>query len=189
MKLEGLLIAAAALFACSSSPDAPESALAHAATACNEPDHACTWLGLPGQEGFNGDGHRREETMIYWSMDMAFGADGITWFIDWNNHMVRRVMPDQTVETVLGSTEIPGFPGDGGPGENTAEGALGTTVALNHPTDLAFDRDGTLLVMAWHNHKLRTLNPDSLYAHIECGAGPGFRGDGMAASMALFKQP
>jgi len=102
---------------------------------------------------------------------------------------VRRVLPDQTVETVLGSTEIPGFPGDGGPGENTAEGALGTTVALNHPTDLAFDRDGTLLVMAWHNHKLRTLNPETLRAHIECGAGPGFRGDGLPASQALFRQP
>jgi DNA-binding beta-propeller fold protein YncE len=103
--------------------------------------------------------------------------------------MVRRVLPDQTVETVLGSMELPGFPGDGGPGEGTAEGALGTTVAMNHPTDLAFDLDGTLLVMAWHNHKLRTLNPESLYDHIECGSGPGFRGDGMPASQALFKQP
>ncbi|MEO8182312.1 MAG: hypothetical protein ABI895_26045, partial [Deltaproteobacteria bacterium] len=188
MKLECVLIGAVAVLGCSSAPEDSNSLLAN--PACNEPGHACTWLGLPGQEGFNGDGHRRDETMIYWSMDMAFGADGITWFIDWNNHMVRRVLPDQTVQTVLGAIDtLPGFPGDGGPGENTAEGALGTTVALNHPTGLAIDRDGTLLVMAWHNHKLRELNPETLRAHIECGAGPGFRGDGMPASQALFRQP
>jgi DNA-binding beta-propeller fold protein YncE len=190
MKPARLLIRATALLVCSCSSPAPEvtkSPLLGAA--CDESGHACTWLGLPGQDGYNGDGHRREETKIYWSMDMAFGADGSAWFIDWNNHMVRRVLPDQTVETALGSTEIAGFPGDGGPGENTAEGALGTTVALNHPTDLAIDRDGTLLVMAWHNHKLRELNPETLRAHIECGAGPGFRGDGLPAREALFRQP
>jgi hypothetical protein len=188
--LGSLMLGTMAALGCSSSdsePSASQALLANAA--CQESGHACTWLGLPGQEGYNGDGLRREDTMIYWSMNMLFGSDGIAWFIDWNNHMVRRVMPDQTVQTVLGQIEVPGFPGDGGPGENSAEGALGTTVALNHPTDLAFDVDGTLLVMAWHNHKLRTLNPETLMAHIECGAGPGFRGDGLPASQALFKQP
>jgi len=164
-------------------PNAPDEP----AATCNESGHACTWLGLPGEFGFNGDGHRRQDTMIYWSMDMAFGEGGIVWFIDWNNHMVRRVLADQTVETVLGDPS--GFPGDGGPEETSPEGALGTTVALNHPTDLALDTDGTLLVMAWHNHKLRTLDPVTLQDHIECGAGAGFRGDGAAAGQALFRQP
>ena len=190
MKFAYLLLGAAAALGCSSSSDDVESRVgALSAAPCNESGHACTWLGLPGQEGFNGDGLRREDTKIYWSMNMVFGEDGFVWFIDWNNHMVRRVRPDQTVETVLGAMDVPGFPGDGGPDEGTAEGALGTTVALNHPTDLAFDLDGSLLVMAWHNHKLRTLNAETLYDHIECGSGPGFRGDGMPASQALFKQP
>ncbi len=177
--------------ACSSSsaPPATEPLPPPEAAACQEAGRACTWLGLPGEDGFNGDGLNRRATKIYWSMDMAFGADGIVWFIDWNNHMVRRVLPDQTVETVVGMTDIPGFPGDGGPGENTPAGALGTTVALNHPTELAFDIDGTLLVMAWHNHKLRTLDPETLQVHIECGAGAGYRGDGMPAAQALFRQP
>src|SRR5688572_12984244 len=67
-------------------------------TNCDEPGRACTWLGLPGESGFNGDGKDRLETKMYWSMDMTFGPDGTPWFIDWNNHMVRRVLPDQTVE-------------------------------------------------------------------------------------------
>lgn len=155
---------------------------------CDEPGHACTWLGMPGESGFNGDGKDRLETKMYWSMDMTFGPDGTPWFIDWNNHMVRRVLPDQTVETVLGWIDPP-FPGDGGPGETMPGGALGTEVQLNHPTDLAIDSDGTVLVMAWHNHKLRRLDPTSLRVSIECGAGAGYRGDGGDAKQALFRQP
>lgn len=165
--------------ACSGDPEAP---------ACDEPGRACTWLGMAGEEGFNGDGRHRQDTKLYWSMDMAFAEDGTPWFIDWNNHLVRRVLPDQTVQTALGWTD-PVFPGDGGPGETGPDGALGTEVQMNHPTDLAIDTDGTVLVMAWHNHKLRKLNPDTLRVSIECGRGAGFTGDGGDASLALFRQP
>src|SRR5690606_35018048 len=120
--------------------------------------------------------------------DMVFAEDGTPWFIDWNNHLVRRVLPDQTVQTALGWTD-PVFPGDGGPGELGPDGALGTEVQMNHPTDLAIDADGTVLVMAWHNHKLRNLDPDTLRVSIECGRRAGFAGDGGDACLALFRQP
>ena len=99
---------------------------------------ACTWAGKPGVFGFNGDGQHRLDSELYWTMDMSFAADGTAWFIDWNNHLVRRVLADDTVESVVGWID-PVFPGDGAPGglERTAEGALGTDVQLNHPTDLA----------------------------------------------------
>lgn len=155
---------------------------------CDEPGHACTWLGMAGEEGFNGDGRDRLDTKLYWSMDMVFAEDGTPWFIDWNNHLVRRVLPDQTVQTALGWID-PVFPGDGAPGETAPGGVLGTEVQMNHPTDLAIDTDGTVLVMAWHNHKLRKLNPDTLHVSIECGRGAGFSGDGGDASLALFRQP
>lgn len=179
------LVAALGLSACGDGGAPPDT---DPPPDCDAPGRACTWLGLPGESGFNGDGRDRLDTKLYWSMDMVFGADGTPWFIDWNNHMVRRVLPDQTVETVLGWTDPP-FPGDGGPGETTPEGALGTEVQLNHPTDLAFDTDGSLLVMAWHNHKLRRLDTNSLRSTIECGAGAGYRGDGGDAALALFRQP
>lgn len=172
------LFATLGLAACAGS-DAPD---------CDASGNACTWLGKPGEFGFNGDGKDRLDTKLYWSMDMSFGPDGTPWFIDWNNHMVRRVLPDQTVETVLGWVDPP-FPGDGGPGETSPAGALGTEVQLNHPTDLAFDADGNLLVMAWHNHKLRHLDTNSLRVTIECGRGAGFAGDGGDAKQALFRQP
>jgi len=157
---------------------------------CEEPGQACTWAGRPGVFGFNGDGQDRLATELYWTMDVSFAADGTVWFIDWNNHLVRRVLADDTVTTVVGWTD-PVFPGDGLPGaaEKSLEGALGTDVQLNHPTDLAQTADGKVLVMAWHNHKLREVDPVTGRVRILAGGGAGFAGDGGPMAMALFKQP
>ncbi|HYJ08777.1 MAG TPA: hypothetical protein VEX18_07200, partial [Polyangiaceae bacterium] len=159
-------------------------------SACQEQSvHACVWLGS-GEEGFNGDGHDRLKTDIYWSMDLAFAEDGTAWFIDWNNHLVRKVLPDQTVATVVGWTD-PIFPGDGtgDASEKTAPGADGGLVKLNHPTELLVADDGAILVMAWHNHKLRRIDPETSQVTIVAGAGAGFAGDEGPCSKALFKQP
>lgn len=157
---------------------------------CNESGHACTWAGVPGQEGFNGDGHAARQTQLYWPFDVLFASDLVPWFIDWNNHLVRRIEADGTVRTAVGWVD-PVFPGDGSAdrAEWTEAGALGTDVQLNHPTDLLEAADGNILIMAWHNHKLRRVDPSSLRVNVVCGDGPGFKGDGGPAKAALFKQP
>ncbi|MBL9017869.1 MAG: hypothetical protein JNL83_27025 [Myxococcales bacterium] len=158
---------------------------------CSEtPGNACVWAGKSGIEGFNGDGLHRLDTELYWTMDMKFASDGSVWFIDWNNHLVRRVLEDDTVESVVGWID-PIFPGDGVPGtaERTAEGAPGLDVKLNHPTDLVETDDGKILVMAWHNHKLREIDPATGRVRIVAGAGAGFAGDGMPLAQTLFRQP
>jgi DNA-binding beta-propeller fold protein YncE len=123
-------------------------------------------------------------------MDMLFDSAGTPWFIDWNNHIVRRVLEDDTVETIVGWVD-PVFPGDGEStgAEKSAEGAVGTTVQLNHPTDLVEGVDGSILLMAWHNHKLRSIDPATGRVRILGGAGAGFAGDGGPLSKALFRQP
>ena len=158
---------------------------------CEEaPGIACTWLGIPGEEGFNGDGRHRLDTRLYWTMDMLFARDGTAWFVDWNNHLVRKVLPDDTVQTVVGWTD-PILPGDGEPSgaELRPEGAVGTEVRLNHPTEFAQLSDGTILLMAWHNHKLRSIDPDTGRTRILAGGGAGFSGDDGPAASALLKQP
>ena len=152
----------------------------------------CTWLGTPGSDGFTPDGVHRQDMKVYWTMDMLFASDGTVWFDDWNNHLVRRVMQDDTVTSIVGWTD-PIFPGDGVPGnpgaERTEEGVLGSEVQLNHPTDLVELPSGQVLLMAWHNHKLRTIDPETGMVKIICGRGAGFAGDGGPATAALFKQP
>lgn len=151
---------------------------------------ACVWAGKSGVFGFNGDNLHRLDTELYWSMDVSFAADGTVWFIDWNNHLIRRVLKDDSVVTVVGWID-PVFPGDGVPGtaERSAEGVPGLEVQLNHPTDLAQTADGKVLVMAWHNHKLREIDPATGRVRIVAGAGAGYSGDGATMMTALFKQP
>jgi sugar lactone lactonase YvrE len=146
----------------------------------------CTWAGT-GDPAFFGDGIDRRAAMLYWPMDLAFAPDGRAYILDWQNHRVRRVKPDDTIETVLGTVDIGDGPDAGN--ERTPPGVAGTDCNLNHPTDVTFDRDGTVLVAAWHNHKIRRLDPTSGMEDVVSGAGPGFTGDGMPAIGALLNQP
>jgi streptogramin lyase len=157
---------------------------------CDDSGQACTWLGVAGEFGFTEDGEDRLDTKVYWTMDLSFAADGTVWFIDWNNHLVRRVMQNGRVKTYVGWTD-PVFPGDGvsGMAERVAPGVLGTDVKLNHPTDLVQTDDGKVLVMAWHNHKLREIDPATGLVRIVAGAGAGYAGDGALLETALFRQP
>lgn len=123
---------------------------------------------------------------MYWPEDVELAPDGTAWILDWNNHLVRRVNADQTVETVIGS-----FVGDGPEDQSdlTEPGADPLSVSLNHPTDIQFAPDGTLYLAAWHNHKIRVWHPDSGLVTVLCGRGAGFSGDGGPAAQALFNQP
>lgn len=149
---------------------------------------ACTWAGMKGQTGFNGDGHLRYETKLNSVQDMVFLPDGSAWLSDFNNYLVRKVRPDGIVESVVGWTDPP-FPGDGPVGGVSPAGADGPDWQLNHPTSLLSSPDGSVILVGWHNHKLLTIDPDSGWVKVVCGAGAGFAGDGGPASGALFKQP
>lgn len=157
---------------------------------CNTSGESCTFLGTPGEVGFTNDGNHRLDTTVYWTMDTLFASDGIVWFIDWNNHLLRKVMPDGRVRSVVGWSDPP-FPGDGNPedpdAEYSAEGDVGTDVQLNHPTDLHEMSDGTIMMMAWHNHKIRVIDPATGRVRILTGGGAGYV-DG-PLEQALFRQP
>lgn len=154
-------------------------------TRCDQtPGNICTYAGS-GIAGFNGDGRALRDSMMYWPMDMEFAPDGRPIILDWNNHRVRRVTADDKLQTIMGVAE----PGDGPPSPTDLmePGAPGDTVALNHPTDLMFQPDGRLLVVAWHNHKLRRWDPATGMTFVPLGRGPGWI-DGPFA-MARIRQP
>jgi DNA-binding beta-propeller fold protein YncE len=146
----------------------------------------CSWAGT-GDKAFNGDGLDRRQSALYWPMDLEVAPDGRAYLLDWQNHRVRRVNADDTLETVIGTDEVGDGPASGS--EVTGPGVPGTTVNLNHPTDIAFDAGGNLILAAWHNHKIRHFDPATGLVEITCGAGPGFAGDTMDARTALLNQP
>lgn len=146
----------------------------------------CTWAGS-GLRGFDGDRRPIHDSALYQPVDLGFAPDGRAYVLDWNNHRVRRVEADGTFRTVIGSD----LPGDGPPdlSDLKPEGAPGTKVELNHPTDVKFLPDGKVVLAAWHNHKIRTYDPATGLVRVICGMGPGDSPDHVIATRGLIKQP
>ncbi len=145
----------------------------------------CTIIGN-GEAGYDGDGNPLLLSSLYWPIDVTVHADGRTWVIDWNNHRVRQVQGD-TLQSVIGSDTLGDGPDDHS--DLKPEGAVGTLVNLNHPTQLVPMDDGSLLLVAWHNHKLRKFDPTTGRVHVVVGASAGHSGDGGAAKAAQLDQP
>lgn len=144
------------------------------------------WAGEPYRAAFDGDGHDLLKSWFFNPVDLEFTSTGI-YILDWNNHKVRRVTPQNTLETVIGTDLV----GDGDPDQQDLipPGVPGTTIALNHPTDIDELPDGRILLTAWHNHKLRIYDPATGLAYVSCGTGAGFAGDGGPAKDALLWVP
>lgn len=135
----------------------------------SEVGRICPWAGS-GDNGWNGEGQDRLDAMFSFPMSVTLSDLGPPVVADWNNHKLRRLEPDDTFTTVMGTD----FLGDGDASrlDLTEFGAVGTDVNLNHPTMQQYLSDGTLLSASWHTHKLRTLDADGL-VHVVLGNTPG----------------
>ena len=146
----------------------------------------CTYAGT-GDLAFNGDGHDPGHTALYWPFDIEFTAAGRQIVLDWNNHKVREILADNTLTTIMGTD----FVGDGPEdlSDLTPAGADPLAVNLNHPTDVQEFPNGDLVVMAWHNHKVRVIDHTTGRVRVLMGAEAGFAGDGSPAKDARVNQP
>lgn len=155
-------------------------------TFCTDSSKLCTYAGN-GEAAFDGDGYSLAASSFYWPIDLTITRKGDVYVLDWNNHAVRHVEADGTLKTVIGS----GFVGDGPPDLSDLKepGAVGTTVDLNHPTQLVELANDKLVLVAWHNHKLREYDPETGLVLVTCGRGAGYAGDGADAHGALLNQP
>ena len=146
----------------------------------------CTWAGT-GATGYDGEGKHRLETALYWPFDIQFTETGRRVVLDWNNHRVREIGPDETFRTIMGTD----FLGDGpfDLSDLEPEGADPLTVNLNHPTDVEEFSNGDLMVMAWHNHKIRTIDAETGRVRVILGGPAAFSGDGGPAIDARVNQP
>ena len=153
-------------------------------------DTISTWAGT-GDAGFNGEGIARTDAQLYWPNDIEFTPTLGTFIVDWNNHRVRKVEDNGLVNTIVGTNGI----GDGPPAPNvgkdvTPPGWPGDECDLNHPTQVLERASGKLLIVCWHNHKLREWDPTTGMETVLMGRGPGCTGDGELASSetALLNQ-
>lgn len=146
-----------------------------------EAGEICTWFGTPGEAGLSEEGTHRLDALTFWSVDVAFHpTEGWPVIMDWNNHRLITLDENDEIRNISG---IGGQLGDG-PEGNAA------TAEWNHPTDVAWLSDGTLLLAAWHNSRVAAFSPDlSTVDFIAGTGGRDFAGDGGPADEAVLDLP
>lgn len=145
---------------------------AHAAT-------ITTFAGT-GVKGFSGDGGPAIEARLDNPYGISRGPDGALYICDSDNHRIRRVTADGTMETYAGSGER-GYEGDGGPAMKAA---------LNQPYEMAWDKEENLYFVEMANNIVRRVDGKTHVISTAAGTGKaGFSGDGGPAQKAQLNQP
>jgi sugar lactone lactonase YvrE len=139
----------------------------------------CSWFGEAGLAALGQEEVPATQSYLYLPQDVTVAPDGRLYVMDWNNHRIRRVNADGAVETVAGT----GLLGDGPEGPALA-------ASFNHPTNVTFDLDGTMLIAAWHNSRVERVDLDSGDLTYVAGNGQrSFGGDGESATTAVLDLP
>jgi NHL repeat-containing protein len=137
----------------------------------------CTVAGT-GIAGDGADDLAALETRLYLPQDVSIGPDGRLYIVDWNNHRIRVRRDDDTLHIVAGIGEL-------GPASDDP-----STGRLNHPTQVTFDGAGHLVIAAWHNSRIKTMDAATGELIDVCGTGMrGYAGDGGPAASAVLNLP
>jgi DNA-binding beta-propeller fold protein YncE len=134
-----------------------------------------------GKKGYAGDGGPALAASLNQPYEIRFDKAGNMFFVEMQNHVVRRVDAKTRIITTVAGTGKPGFSGDGGPA-NQAQ--------LSQPHSIAFDPQGRLLICDIANRRIRRVNLAT--GIIETYAGTGERqnpADGAAVAGAPLNGP
>jgi len=141
------------------------------------PGNICTVAGT-GIAGDGVDDLAAIDTRLYLPQDVSIGPDGRLYIVDWNNHRIRVRQDDGTLHIVAGIGEL-------GPASDDP-----TTNRLNHPTQVTFDPAGHMVIAAWHNSRIKTIDANTGELIDICGDGKrGYAGDGGPAATATLNLP
>lgn len=143
------------------------------------PDGTITTIAGTGVAGFSGDGGAATQAELNAPSDAARLPDGSILIADSNNNRVRRVAPDGTITTVVG-TGAASFSGDNGPA---------TSATLSFPTDIDVASDGTYYISDNDNNRIRVVSPDGTIRTYAGDGTAGGGGDGGPATSAQLSGP
>ena len=138
-----------------------------------------TALAGDGVAGYSGDGGPAIAARIKQPRDTALGPDGSLYIADTYNQRIRRVAPDGTISTVVGTGD-PGYNGDG---------QQATEATIYWPHDVVVDDVGVLYIADTTNHRVRRVGLDGVITTIAGTGVAGFSGDGGQATVAKLKTP
>lgn len=133
-----------------------------------DPMGVTTVVAGTGRAGVTGDGGPATAALLRNPGGTALGPDGSLYIADTGNDRIRKVAPDGTITTVVGSG-VAGFTGDGGPA---------TAARLNAPGSLAFDAAGNLYFTDANNLRIRKVTPAGVITTVAGTGRSTLSGDG-----------
>ena len=102
-----------------------------------------------GEKGFASDGTLATEAKLNEPYEVRFDGEGNLYFVEMQNHLVRRVdAVSKRISTIAG-TGKPGYGGDGGRADKAQ---------LHRPHSIALDSQGHLYIADIGNHRIRQVD-------------------------------
>ncbi len=180
-----LPLATALLIACSGSDEEPIPG-----DPCEESGNICTFIGVPGEALYSPEGIDRLETRLFLPQDITFADDGTAYYPDFNNHRVRRINLDGTVDTISGTGMLGDGPNNSGSTNSCWDGCDSLLSAWNHPTHVAVNpaAPNEIWVAAWHNSRINLIDTDANTLTWYAGTGGRYYAPG-DASVAILDLP
>jgi len=117
-----------------------------------------------GVRGYAGDGGPAVAAQLNEPYEVRFARDGTMYFVEMQNHVVRRVDAVTGMISTVAGTGVAGFSGDGG---------AAVAAQLKQPHSIALDDAGTLYICDIGNHRVRAV--DLRTGVIRTFAGTGER--------------
>jgi streptogramin lyase len=115
-----------------------------------------------GKKGYSGDGGLATQANLNEPYELRFDQAGNMFFVEMQNHIIRRVdAKTKRISTIAGTGKA-GFSGDGGPATNAT---------FNRPHSIALDQTGNLYVADIGNHRIRYINLETGVVETIAGTG------------------
>src|SRR5213592_4567723 len=112
-------------------------------------DGNITTVAGTGKRGYSGDGGPALQASLNEPYEIRFDKAGNMFFVEMQNHIVRRVDARTKVISTVAGTGSPGFGGDSGPA---------VKAQFRQPHSIAFDPEGKLLVCDIGNNRIRRID-------------------------------
>ncbi|MEO9533256.1 MAG: gliding motility-associated C-terminal domain-containing protein [Crocinitomicaceae bacterium] len=142
-------------------------------------DNSVDVLAGTGTGGYTADGNAAVTSAIDGPQGIAIGTDGLVYFTESANHVVRRIETDGTLYTIAGVA-----------GTNTSTDGPVATATINFPFGLAIDAQNNVYVAETIESKIRKIDQTS--GLVTTFAGTGNLGDasnGTDATLADISTP
>src|SRR5438105_3708899 len=124
--------------------------------------HEISTVAGNGIQGYSGDGGSALAASLNQPYEVRFDSGGDMFFVEMQNHVVRRVNTRSGIVGTVAGTGEPGFDGDGGPA---------VKAHFRQPHSIAIAPDGALLICDIGNNRIRRVDLASGIISTYAGTG------------------